>query len=118
MKSKRHSPQQQIVHKLRQAEARLSAGASIPEICREPGVRERSKEDARYRDRREWGPVRREGRSVNKKRVHRLWREAGLKVPARQRKRRRLGGGENGCARRRAEHKDRVWSYDFVMGQT
>jgi putative transposase len=37
MKSKRHSPQQ-IVHKLRQAEARLSAGASIPEICRELGI--------------------------------------------------------------------------------
>jgi putative transposase len=39
MKSKRHSPQQ-IVHKLRQAEARLSAGASIPEICREMGISE------------------------------------------------------------------------------
>jgi len=67
--------------------------------------------------------LRREGWSVNKKRVHRLWREEGLRVPQRQRKRRRLakkleGTSENGCARRRAEHKDHVWSYDFVMDRT
>ncbi len=57
---------------------------------------------------------------MNKKRVHRLWREEGLKVPERQRKRRRLleGASENGCNRRRAEHKDHVWSYDFVMDRT
>jgi len=54
---------------------------------------------------------------VNKKRVHRLWRQEGLKVPQRQHKRRLLllGESENGCTRRRAEHKDHVWSYDFVM---
>jgi putative transposase len=63
--------------------------------------------------------LRREGWQVNKKRVHRLWREEGLKVPQKQRKRRRLeGGSENGCTRRRAEHKDHVWSYDFVMDRT
>jgi transposase InsO family protein len=49
-----------------------------------------------------------------------LWREEGLKVPQKQRKRQRLaeGGSENGCTRRRAEHKDHVWSYDFVMDRT
>jgi transposase InsO family protein len=59
-----------------------------------------------------------EGWRVNRKRVHRLWRQEGLKVPLRQRKRRRVGwqGGSGG--RRRAEHKDEVWSYDFVMDQT
>ncbi len=66
--------------------------------------------------------MRREGWSVNKKRVHRLCKEEGLRVPERQRKRRRLakleGTSENGCARRRAEHKDHVWSYDFVMDRT
>jgi putative transposase len=77
-----------------------------------------SEENPRYGYRRVWALLRREGWLVNKKRVHRLWRGAGLKVPVRQRKRRRLGGGENGCARRRAEHKDHVWSYDFVMAQT
>jgi len=77
-----------------------------------------SKENPRYGYRRVWALLRREGFEINKKRVHRLWREAGLKVPTKQRKRRRLGVSENGCTRRRAEHKDHVWSYDFVMDRT
>jgi transposase InsO family protein len=73
----------------------------------------------RYGYRRIWALLRREGHHINKKRVHRLWKRAGLKVPAKQRKRRRLlGGGENGVSRKRAEYKDHVWSYDFVMDQT
>ena len=51
-----------------------------------------------------------------------MWKEEGLKVPDKQRKRRRLakleGASENGCARRRAEHKYHAWSYDFVMDRT
>ncbi len=79
-----------------------------------------SRQNPRYGYRRVWALLRREGWSVNKKRVHRLWRKEGLKVPHKQRKRRRLLGdvGENGCTRKRAEHKDHLWSYDFVMDQT
>jgi transposase InsO family protein len=79
-----------------------------------------SRENPRYGYRRVWAMLRREGWQVNKKRVHRLWREEGLKVPQKQRKRRRPaeGGSENGCTRRRAEHKNHVWSYDFVMDRT
>lgn len=80
-----------------------------------------SRENPRYGYRRVWALLRREGWSVNKKRIHRLWREEGLKVPAgKQRKRLRLaeGGSENGCTRKRAEHKDHVWSYDFVIDET
>ncbi len=80
-----------------------------------------SRKNPRYGYRRVWAMLRREGWPVNKKRVHRLWREEGLKVPQKQRKRRRLlaeGGSENGCTRRRAEHKDHIWSYDFVMDRT
>jgi transposase InsO family protein len=40
-----------------------------------------SKENPRYGYRRVWALLRREGFEINKKRVHRLWREAGLKVP-------------------------------------
>src|SRR5215216_2394299 len=72
-------------------------------------------------ERRACGVLRREGWLVNKKRVHRLWREEGLKVPEKQHKRQRLpilGQSENGCTRRRAEYKDHVWSYDFVMDLT
>ena len=64
--------------------------------------------------------MRREGWEVNKKRVLRLWREQGLKVPQKQHKRRRLGmgSGENGISRRRAEYPGQVWSYDFAMDST
>ena len=78
-----------------------------------------SEKHPRYGYRRVWALLRREGHHINKKRVHRLWRRAGLKVAAKQRKRRRLPGGtKNGASRRRAEYKDHVWSYDFVMDQT
>jgi putative transposase len=72
----------------------------------------------RYGYRRIWALLRCEGFRINRKRVHRLWRREGLKVPRKQRKRRRLGGGENACFRRKAESKNAVWSYDFVMDQT
>jgi putative transposase len=79
-----------------------------------------TRENPRYGYRRVWALLRREGWPVNKKRVHRLWRQEGLKVPEKQHKRRHLllGGSENGCTRRRAEHKDHVWSYDLVMDLT
>ncbi len=79
-----------------------------------------SRENPRYGYRRVWALLRREGWTVNKKRVYRLWRQEGLKVPDKQRKRRRLllGESENGCTRRRSEHKNHVWSYDFVMDLT
>ena len=79
-----------------------------------------SEDNPRYGYRRIWALLKREGWPVNKKRVHRLWWEEGLRVPKKQRKRRRLSEGvrENGCARKRAEYKDHVWSYDFVMDQT
>ncbi len=79
---------------------------------------ELSGENPRYGYRRVWALLRREGFEINKKRVHRLWREAGLKVSTKQRKRRRLGASENGCTRRRAEHRNHVWSYDFVIDRT
>jgi putative transposase len=62
--------------------------------------------------------LRREGWRVNRKRVYRLWRQQGLKVPRKQRKKRRLGHGGNSCVRRPAEHKDHVWSWDFVHDRT
>ncbi len=78
-----------------------------------------SRENPRYGYRRVWALLRREGFEVNKKRVHRLWRKEGLKVPDKQHKRRRLlGNAENGCKRKRAEHRDHVWSYDFVIDRT
>jgi putative transposase len=81
-------------------------------------VRELAREHPRYGYRRITALLKREGWSVNRKRVHRLWRREGLKVPPIQRKRRRLGSSEHGCTRHRAERPNHVWSYDFVMDQT
>jgi transposase InsO family protein len=61
-----------------------------------------------------WGMLRLEGGRVNRKRIHRLWRRAGFKVPGKQHKRRRLGHSENGILRRRAEHRNHVWCVDFI----
>ena len=62
--------------------------------------------------------LRREDWRVNAKRVYRLWREEGLKVPKRKRKRRSLGMSSNACHCRRAEHKDHVWTWDFIFDTT
>jgi len=72
----------------------------------------------RYGYRRIWALLRAEGWRVNRKRVYRLWRRQGLRVPRRQRKKRRLGSSANGCARRRAAHRDDVWCWDFIHDRT
>jgi putative transposase len=72
----------------------------------------------RYGYRRIWALLRREGWRVNRKRVHRLWRKQGLKVPGKQRKKRRLGSSANSCVRRPAEYKDHVWAWDFLHDRT
>jgi len=68
----------------------------------------------RFGYRRIWALLRNEGFEVNRKRVHRLWRHEGFKVPQNQRKKRRLGCSDNGIERHRSEHKDHVWAWDFI----
>ena len=72
----------------------------------------------RYGYRRITALLRYDGWHVNHKRVERIWRQEGLKVPQRQPKRRRLWFNDGSCIRLRPEHKNHVWSYDFVMEQT
>jgi transposase InsO family protein len=59
-----------------------------------------------------------DGWRVNHKRVERLWRREGLKVPKRQPKRRRLWLNDGSCVRLRPERPNHVWSYDFVQDRT
>jgi len=59
-----------------------------------------------------------EGWTVNHKRVERIWRQEGLKVPAKQPKRGRLWLNDGSCVRLRPERKDHVWAYDFVAART
>lgn len=59
-----------------------------------------------------------EGREINHKRIERIWREEGLKLPKKQSKKRRLWLNDGSCIRLRPEHKNHVWSYDFVEDKT
>ena len=72
----------------------------------------------RYGYRRVTRLLQREGWHVNHKRVERLWRQEGLKVPKKQKKRGRLWMTDGSCLRMRAEHRNHVWSYDFVADRT
>jgi putative transposase len=58
------------------------------------------------------------GWRVNHKRVERIWRMEGLKVPQKQPKRGRLWLNDGSCIRLRPDHKDHIWSYDFVKEHT
>lgn len=69
----------------------------------------------RYGYRRITALLRAEGWIVNHKRVERIWREEGLKVPQKQKKRGRLYFNDGSCIRLRPLHKNHVWSYDFVQ---
>ncbi len=59
-----------------------------------------------------------EGWQLNRKRTQRLWREEGLRVPQRRRKRQRLGDSTVPADRLRAEAPDHVWAIDFQFDQT
>jgi len=62
--------------------------------------------------------LRRNGWQVNHKRVERIWRQEGLKVPKKQPKRGRLWLNDGSCVRLRPTHRNHVWSYDFVAART
>ena len=72
----------------------------------------------RYGYRRVTALLRGEGWRVNHKRVERLWRREGLKVPQKHRPRRRLWLNDGSCIRLRPERRNHVWSYDFVSART
>ena len=62
--------------------------------------------------------LRTDGWNVSDKRVYRIWRREGLKVPAKQPKRGRLWLNDGSCIRLRPERPNHVWSYDFVQDRT
>lgn len=72
----------------------------------------------RYGYRRITAMLRWAGWVVNHKRVERIWRREGLKVPQKQPKRARLWLNDGSCLRLRPQHPNHVWSYDFVEDRT
>ena len=79
---------------------------------------ELAKQYGRYGYRRVTALLQSEGFRVNHKRIERLWRREGLKVPQKQPKRKRLWLNDGSCVRLRPRYKNHVWSYDFVYDRT
>jgi putative transposase len=93
-----------------------------PQGDRDDGLRERlrelSRQHPRWGYRRAWASLQEEGWAANRKKIQRLWREEGLRVPARKRKRRRLGASTTPAARLRVARPDHVWALDFQFDTT
>jgi putative transposase len=81
-------------------------------------MHELARKHPRYGYRRIAALLKADGWRVNNKRVRRLWRQQGLKIPKEVKKKRRLGHSGNSCVRRRAVKMNEVWSYDFIFDQT
>lgn len=62
--------------------------------------------------------LRDEGWGVNYKRIHRLWKQEGYKVPQKRRKKRAVGDASNACDKRSATHRNDVWTWDFIHDHT
>lgn len=88
----------------------------------EPKIRSRILELVRQRPRFGYRRIadllRAEGFRVSNKRIHRIWRQEGLKVPRKARKKRAIGTSGNACYRFRATHPNHVWSWDFIFDRT
>ena len=100
-------------------------GQSMPRIdaIRQIGVTEQTyyrwkKKYGRYGYRRVAALLRDAGWQVNDKRVERLWKREGLKVPMKQPRKGRLWLNDGSCVRLRPEYRNHVWSYDFVHHRT
>ncbi len=78
----------------------------------------KAREYGRHGYRRVTALLRDAGWAVNVKRVERIWRREGLKVPQKQPKKGRLWLADGSCVRLRPERPNHVWSYDFVESRT
>ena len=97
---------------------RKAARGSDDEAALTADIVELAKRYGRYGYRRITALVRSAGWAVNRKRVERIWRREGLKVPQRQPKRGRLWLADGSCVRLRPERANHVWAYDFVEDRT
>lgn len=69
----------------------------------------------RYGYRRVCEILRRDGIFVNHKRIYRLWRQEGFKLPQKQRRKKHYNGtSDNACDKKKTEYMNHVWSYDIV----
>ena len=97
---------------------RQAPRAADDEVALRESIVDLARQYGRYGYRRITALLRAEGWSCNHKRVERIWRREGLKVPARQPKRGRLWLNDGSCVRLRPERPNHVWAYDFVEDRT
>jgi putative transposase len=97
---------------------RKAPGTADDEAALSADIIALAKQYGRYGYRRITALLRAEGWRVNHKRVERIWRREGLKVPARQPKRGRLWLNDGSCVRLRPERANHMWAYDFVEDRT
>jgi putative transposase len=81
-------------------------------------LRQLSRAHPRWGYRRAHAQLLKQGWTVNRKPVQRSWREEGLRVPTKRRKRQRLGTSTTPADRLAAEHPDHVWALDYQFDQT
>ena len=81
-------------------------------------LRALSRAHPRWGYRKAWASLREQGWEANRKKIQRLWREEGLRVPQRKRKRLRLGDSTVAALRLRAERPNHVWALDFQFDTT
>jgi putative transposase len=107
----------QIAGQHRSTQRRQSCVADDDAALR-AALRRISEERPRWGYRRAHAQLLQDGWNLNRKRTQRLWREEGLRVPQRRRKRQRLGESTVPAARLTAQHPDHVWALDFQFDQT
>jgi putative transposase len=101
----------------RSTQRKVPRGADDEQVLSE-AIIALAKQYGRYGYRRVTALLCHAGWTVNHKRVERIWRREGLKVPQRQPKRGRLWLNDGSCIRLRPEYPGHVWAYDFVEGRT
>jgi len=106
-----------VIGQHRSTQRRPAKVVSIEEGKLRHRLREIASEHIRWDRRMAYRLLRREGWSVNHKRVQRLWREEGLQRPT-PRKRNRARPAEGSLRRHRAEHPHQVWPMDFQFDGT
>jgi len=97
---------------------RYAANARSDEDALTGAITRLASQYGRYGYRRITALLRTEGWHVNHKRVERIWRREGLKVPIKQPKRGRLWLNDGSCLRLRPSWQNHVWAYDFVQART
>jgi putative transposase len=97
---------------------RHEPGSPDPDSDLRHELRRFAKRHPRWGYRRAHTVLCRQGHHINRKKVQRLWREEGLRVPPKRHKRQRLGTSTTPADRLAATHPNHVWALDYQFDVT